>query len=82
MNFLLINFEMEMYSLEDDGNGLFLTQRDPIESGNSQSAGILGDGSDFVSPCASLDSVKQDQYSDISDDECDFQSSQKGTSGR
>ena len=67
---------MDVFSLEDEGNDLFLTQKDPEHKFDVKNVGILGDGSDFVSPCVSLVSVKQDQYSDISDDDFEFPSSQ------
>ena len=63
--------KMEVFSLEDEDNTLFLMQKDPINCENQDTVGMLGEASDFKSPCVSLFSNKQDQYSDISDD--DFQ---------
>ena len=64
---------MELFSLKDHGNELFITQ----ESKNDRGVGIdsiLGDGLDFASPCMSLLDSK---YSDISEDEFRIPSSQK-----
>ena len=76
--------KMEMFSLEeDDSNGLFLTQTPSVTSQNEDKVGefgILGDPLDFTSPCVSLVSSRQDQYSDISEDEfVDIPSSQPTT---
>ena len=72
---------MEVCSLEDDDyNGLFITQSDPVRSSNDASVKILPDGSDFSSPCVSLmlhTTASQSQYEDISDNEIfDIPSSQ------
>ena len=72
---------MENLSLEDDEVGwVFVTQQDP--SGNSVSNGVLGDPSDFTSPCASILSASQQDYSDISDDDFDLPSSQMEVENR
>ena len=68
---------MDVCSLEDDGdNDIFITQQ--FRSSNSdQNYGVLGDPHDFTSPCASLLSCRQSQYSDVSDDDfCDIPCSQ------
>ena len=68
---------MDVYSLEDDGdNNIFITQ-EPSDVNKSNGFGILGNPMDFSSPCASLISCRQEQYSDVSDDDfCPFPSSQ------
>ena len=72
-----ISSKMDVYSLEEDENQLFLTQRDSQRDSTSEESLILRNPLDFASPCASLLGVKQDQYSDISDDEFDIPCSQK-----
>ena len=62
---------MEIFSLEDDDcPELFITQSGSSESANQSEignkSGILGEPSDFSSPCVSILGAK---YSDISDDE-------------
>ena len=72
---------MDVYSLEkDDCNDLFITQSSGDNKINS-SLSVIGDGSDFSSPCVSL--VKSStgvcnvpQYEDISDEDFDIPSSQ------
>ena len=70
---LRLFYIMDIFSLEeDDGNELFLTQSksDSADLRNySQNISILGDPLDFKSPCASLVSRSQTQYSDISEDD-------------
>ena len=70
---------MDVFSLEDDSeSNMFLTQESSNNSDSGRNTGILGDPYDFTSPCASLLSCKQDQYSDISDDDFfQFPSSQQ-----
>ena len=59
---------MEVFSLEeDDGASMFLTQT-PVVNRAVQNLGILGDSSDFSSPCVGLVSGEA-KYSDISDDD-------------
>ena len=60
---------MATFSLEDDGNDLFITQEDSGYQNESVFGSVLGDKNDFQSPCHSvLDSVIP-QYLDISDDD-------------
>ena len=79
-----------MFSLEDDeGNDMFITQTPSTSDGNTQELNNQSGGElflgievdDFQSPCSSLvsKSMKQPIYSDISDDdmEWEIQSSQK-----
>ena len=70
---------MDTFSIEDDdGDSLFITQSSD-KSDKSDNVGILGDSSDFSSPCVSLISsgkVGDAQYSDISEDEFDIPCSQ------
>ena len=67
---------MDMYSLEDDGNDLFITQQSPSDkSDRNVTKSVFGDVADFQSPCISL--VIQQHYSDISNDDfMDIPSSQ------
>ena len=59
---------MEVFSLEDEGNDLFITQQDKIV----ENSGILNDGMDFQSPCSGIVTGAIDaKYSDISDFESD-----------
>ena len=64
---------MELFSLEDDdAKELFITQTPSVHSDGIGLAGVIGDGTDFVSPCVSLIDCKENSethYSDISDDE-------------
>ena len=69
---------MDVYSLEedDDFGGMFLTHEPAVVVND----GILGDGTDFQSPCVSLIPQKErhePMYEDISDDDfMDLPSSQ------
>ena len=54
-------------------------QSDPVSKSQNDSGIILGDGTDFSSPCVSVLTLRQDQYSDISKDEFDIPSSQQFT---
>ena len=76
-------FIMDVFSLEeDDCSQLFITQSLP-KSGENRGliSDILGNGSDFTSPCVSLvnrRSIHDPQYSNISDDDfVDIPSSQQ-----
>ena len=64
---------MQLFSLEDDdANELFITQTPSVEKSRINLAELIGDGTDFVSPCVSLVDRKENKvaaYSDISDDE-------------
>ena len=63
---------MELFSLEDDdANDLFITQSSILDNNSSQNGGILGEPTDFSSPCASIVSGTSAKYSDISDDDFD-----------
>ena len=69
-------FEMDVFSLEEDEyEGLFITQGSCGVQESSSNKGILGDPSDFKSPCGSVfhtNSTGDSTYEDISDSE-DFQ---------
>ena len=66
---------MDVFSLEeDDGNELFLTQSSNSDKQVNPNFGILGDSSDFSSPCVSL---VRPVYEDISEDEFEFPSTQQ-----
>ena len=70
---IIFYYIMELFSLEeDDAKELFITQTPSVEKSGINLAGLIGDGTDFVSPCVSLVDCKEDKvaaYSDISDDE-------------
>ena len=70
-------FTMDLFSLEDDdGNDLFITQSSNSSNGNNSNS-VIGDGSDFSSPCVSLVSKNAaPQYEDISDDDFEIPCSQ------
>ena len=59
---------MESFSLEDDGNDLFITQKARVNNQN-QVGSVLGDSTDLLLPCFSLMNSK---YSDISDNDFDI----------
>ena len=67
---------MDTFSLEDDNyDSLFITQ----SSDKCDYVGILGDPSDFLSPCVSLVSqgkVGDTKYSDISENKYEIPHSQ------
>ena len=65
--------KMDVFSLEEDYNSLFVTQSDNSVREDTNDSGILGDGYDFKSPVRSVTSCSVTQYSDFSDDEDDFQ---------
>ena len=61
---------MDMFSLEDEDVGdMFITQTPWAEKDNCETRGILGEPTDFHSPCVSLLSMDKNVYLDISDDE-------------
>ena len=76
-----------MFSLEeDDCNDMFITQTpnecllDQLESSQSEVKNYKEEGAKFIEPCCSyVNQVRGDKpiYEDISDDENDFQCSQK-----
>ena len=62
---------MERYSLEEDeANDLFIPQKSPSDKSDENiTNNVLGERTDFQSPCVSLVNSSQPQYSDISDDD-------------
>ena len=64
---------MDVFSLEDDdGDNLFITQESRSDRINDQVQPILGNSTDFQSPCVSLTSQISNTsavYEDISDDD-------------
>ena len=68
--------EMEFISLEDEGNELFITQESKAMEDSVVGHGILPEAMDFGAPLMSVVSEAKPQYSDISDDDFDFPSSQ------
>ena len=69
---------MESFSLEDDGNDLFIRQEAGVNNQN-QVGSVLGDNTDLLLPCFSLMNSK---YSDISDNDFDIPLSQKSMSSQ
>ena len=67
---------MEVFSLEEDDNSLFITQSDSGSSFPTGENSILGNANDFVLPCVSIVEGIGQHYSDISEDEFDIPSSQ------
>ena len=78
---------MDVFSLEDDDyDSLFITQLDTNNNGKDNTgvfgesvSGVLGDGTNFLSPRVSIVSQSASvpaQYSDISDDDFNIPSSQ------
>ena len=66
--------KMEFISLEEDYTGINLSQEN---GSNVTGGGILGDGTDFQLPVVSVVKKHEAHYSDISDDEFTFPSSQR-----
>ena len=64
--------KMEVYSLEDEDNSLFITQSDKSVNDDQDDSGILGMDSDFTSPLCSFVSHNVPHYLDILDEEGDF----------
>ena len=68
---------MDHFSLEDDEyNDIFITQTPKAQMVNDVNVGILSNGTDFLSPLVGLVSGMAPLYSDISEDEFEFPSSQ------
>ena len=60
------------FSLEEDEcSSMFLTQSSNMDKEKTGYGAILGDPMDFTSPCSSLITSRNTQYSDISDDDFD-----------
>ena len=77
---LFVKFNMDIFSLEDNGNELFITQKPSVcmisdEKSDDEGGLFCGvDMTDFQSPCVSMrqNALKSEMYSDISDDEDNF----------
>ena len=72
---------MEVFSLEDDGSELFITQSNAEDTQNVNYSPILGDGRNFQAPLVSVGNhanfnLLDPQYDNISDDDFDIPSSQ------
>ena len=67
-------YNMEIFSLEDDGRELFLTQQTQI---NRISDDLVGENVNEFEAVSNLASLTSAPYSDISDDDIVFPSSQK-----
>ena len=65
--------KMDIFSLEDDGNEMFITQEDSGIQNDSQIGSILGDENDFQSPCRGVFDVGGMLYSDISDEDSNYE---------